>query len=220
MDRCRRRSGRSALSMLLLATLVVCQSGCINALVGAMYVFQGDQAKAEFKGLKGKRVAIVCRPVVELQYATASVSSELSTALGVMLQKNLKKIDVIDPQQVAEWTDENQWEDFSEIGQALDADMIIGIDLQSFSIYQGQTLYQGKAQAVIKVYDIKDGSKVVFQKTIPRAVYPPNTGVPTSEKSEEEFRQQFVVVLSDRIGRYFYSHDIRDDIAGDAAALQ
>jgi hypothetical protein len=219
MDRCRRHYGWCALGLLSLAAVVICQSGCVNALVGALYVFQGDQAKAEFKGLKGKRVAIVCRPVVELQYATASVSSELSTALGVMLQKNLKKIDVIDPQQVAEWTDENQWEDFSEIGAAIDADMIVGIDLQSFSIYQGQTLYQGKAQAVVKVYDVKNGGKVVFQKTIPRAIYPPNTGVPTSEKSEEEFRQQFVIVLSDRIGRYFYAHDSRDDFAGDAAAL-
>ena len=219
MARCPERYALGLAGLLSLAVLVACQSGCVNALAGALYVLKGNEAKAEFNGLKGKRVAVVCRPVVELQYGTASASSELATALGGLLERNIKKLECIDPQKVAEWTDENQWEDYSEIGEALDADMIVGIDLQGFSIYQGQTLFQGKAQAVIKVYDIKNGGKVVFQKTLPREVFPPNTGVPTSEKSEQEFRQQFVVVLADKIGRYFYSHDAGDDIARDAAAL-
>ena len=33
----------------------------------------------------------------------------------------------------------------SKSARRLNADMVVGIDLEEFSLYQGQTLYQGKA---------------------------------------------------------------------------
>ena len=37
------------------------------------------------------------------------------------------------------------------------ADMVVGIDLEGFSLFQGQTLYQGKANATVRVYDCQQG---------------------------------------------------------------
>lgn len=219
MDRSRRSL---ALSLAVLSTLIavaISQSGC-STMVAVMYVLKGNAINAEYTGLKNKRVAIVCRPVVELQYANGSVSSDIAKQVGVLLKQHLRKVEIIDPERVAEWTDEHTWDDYTEVGEALDADLIVGIDLQNFSIYQGQTLYQGKAQAGITVYDIADGGKVVFQKKMPQTIYPPNTGVPTSEKPEDEFRRQFIGVLGDEIGRYFYEHDASADFARDSNSLR
>ena len=215
-----RWSVRVTVVALLLAPLAT-QVGCVNALAGMLYVIKGNVVGAEYNGLRGKKVAIVCRPVVQLQYASGNVSGTLATTLGFLLKKNLgKRVTVIDPDKVAEWTDEHSWNDFSEIGKALDADVVIGIDLQDFRLYSGQTLYQGRAKGTMKVYDVKNDGEVVFQKSLPQFVYPPNTGIPTGEKSEEDFRRQFTFELADMMGRCFYEHDLSADFARDATAFR
>jgi hypothetical protein len=219
MDRTLRNFGVMLLAALIGGMLIASQSGCVNALAGAMYIIKGNDVDPEFPGLKSKRVAIVCRPVVELQYTTGNVHAEIARQLGILLRQHQSKIQIIDAQKVSEWTDEHEWTEFNEIGEALDADMVVGIDLEHFSIYQGQTLYQGKAQVAVQVIDMKDHGKVAFESHMPQLVYPPNTGVPTSEKPEEEFRRQFIKVLADRIGRYFYPHDATQDFARDSDSL-
>ncbi len=113
-----------------------------------------------------------------------------------------------------------EWTEYTEVGKALDAEMVVAIDLQDFNIFQGQTLYQGRANAKVWVYDCKNDGRVVFEKDLPQAVYPPNTGIPTSERQEPEFRREFVAILSDQIARHFYAHDAHADYVMDARALE
>ena len=42
------------------------------------------------------------------------------------------------------------WEEYVEVGKAMKADMVVGVELEKFSIYQAQTLYQGKANASVR----------------------------------------------------------------------
>ena len=42
--------------------------------------------------------------------------------------------------------------------------------------------------------------------------------MPTSERTEPEFRHEFVLVLADQIARHFYAHDPYADMGQDAAA--
>ena len=124
-------------------------------------------------------------------------------------------------------------EDYSEIGRALDAEMVVGIDLTGFQLYQGQTLYQGRAEAEIHVVGLKKeeekdketGEKTThkkwedeFSRSLPEVVYPPNTSIATSEWPESVFRRKFIMTIADRIGRYFYQHDPHADIGLDAEA--
>ena len=127
---------------------------------------------------------------------------------------------VIESDRVAEWTDEHNWEEFTEIGEALNADLVLGIDMREFGLYQGMTLYQGHANVSVAVYDMRDGGKIVYQKSLPRSVYPPNTGIPTSERTDDEFRRQYIGILADEIGRHFYEHDAMANFAQDTDALR
>jgi hypothetical protein len=194
-------------------------TGCAKALATAVYLVKGTNVPAEYEGLKDKRVAVVCRQLVSLQYRDSTVPRDLAARVGALLAQNGKKIEVIDQQQVSEWTDENSWDDFTEIGKALEADMVVAIELEDFRLHQGQTLYQGRANVQIKVYDINDGGKVVFDKIPKPSVYPPNAAVPTSEKQESQFRREYVGILADEIAHHFYEHDSRANFAIDSTAL-
>ncbi|NLY00549.1 MAG: hypothetical protein GXY83_31015 [Rhodopirellula sp.] len=203
---------------MLLATLPAI-SGCASALATAVYLVKGTNEDPEFTGLREKKVAVVCRPLVELQYRNASVARDISHQVVLRLKQNVRKIEVVDERKVAEWTDENAWDEYPEIGKAIDANLVLGIDLEEFSLYQGQTVYQGKATVSLKVYDCTTG-EVVFQKRVPQVIYPPNRVVAASDVQENAFRQQFVGVLADQIGKLFYPYDRYTDFAMDSRSME
>jgi hypothetical protein len=212
-----RRIAAFALAMMIAALPAV---GCRSALTTALFLIKGTDVDPDFGELKGKKVAVVCRPLVSLQYRNATAARDLAQQVTTLLQKQVPKIETMDQRKIAKWTDENTWEEYHEVGKALKADMVVGIDLEGFSLLQGQTLYQGKANATVRVYDCHQGGKVVFEKILPPSVYPPNSGVPTSDRSEAEFRREFLAILSDQIARHFYAHDPHADLAMDAAAFK
>jgi ABC-type uncharacterized transport system auxiliary subunit len=207
-------------AVLLSAVSISLSSGCRSTIATAMYLIKGNEVDPDYTGLKGKKVVVVCRPPAEQQYSSSNVGTDVAQQMCKLMQEKVPKIKVVDAQKVAKWCEDNKWEEFTEVGKAMKADMVVGVDLHKFSIYQGQTLYQGKANSSVKVYDCKDGGKVVFEKILPQTVYPPNTFIQTSDIQEEEFRREFVGILADQIARYFYSHDPMADLGQDGSALR
>jgi hypothetical protein len=205
---------------LALAMAALPAIGCRGVLTTAMYLIKGTDVDPDFTGLKGKKVAVVCRPLVTLQYRDAGVSRDLAQSITLLLEQRVPKIKTVDQRKVAQWIDENTWEEYSEVGKALKADIVVGVDLEGFSIFQGQTLYQGKANATVRVFDCQQGGKLLFEKILPQTVYPPNASIPTSEREEAGFRREFVAVLADQIARHFYAHDPHADLAQDVSALR
>ena len=210
---------RSTLVGLALSAVMALGGGCTNLLFTAAYLIKGNDAPAECTKLSDKRVAVVCRPVVALQYNNARVDQDLASEISSLLQKNVKKIKVIDHRKVAEWMDENTWDEYVEVGKALGADMVVGVDLEFFDLRQSQTLYQGRANAQVKVVDCKT-KEVVFKKRLPQTIYPPNRVVQASDMEEHQFRREFVHVLADQIGRSFYPHDRYADFALDSKHVE
>src|SRR6266404_3884468 len=150
--------------------------GC-NLLAGLGYITHNDAEPAQCSELCGKRIAVVCRPVETLGYSDSSAAPDLATSVGALLTKNVKKCLVISPSAVAEWAEQHNWNEYAELGKALKADMVVGIDLEQFSLNEGQTLYKGRAEVHIWVYDMKSGGKRVWDEKLPQTVYPPNTSV-------------------------------------------
>ena len=207
------------LAALGLAMAIGSGGGCRTALTTAALILKGTDVDPEFPGLKQKKVAVVCRPVVDLTYKNSSVAKDLARQVAILLKERVPKIEVIDQRKVDKFTDETPWNEYTEVGEAVGADMVVAIDLRGFTIFQSQTLYQGKADVEVNVYPTHGDGQPVFQKTLPQLVYPPNTGIPTSERTEPGFRREFVDVLADAIGRHFYRHDPHSDCTMDAASL-
>jgi len=206
------------LIVFVLAAVLGPAGGCQSLIFTAAYLWKGNDAPAECTKLREKRVAVVCRSVVSLQYRNARVDQDLAQEVSALLGTNVPKVKMVEHRKVAEWMDEHTWDEYTEVGKALNADMVVGIDLEGFELRQSQTLFQGRANAEIKVYDCHTG-QLVFKKRLPQSVYPPNRVIPASEVQENEFRREFVRIVADRIARHFYDHDKYADFAIDAKSI-
>lgn len=219
MQRLGRLIPRYRLALLLCWVGLMPLAGC-TTIASVVYVLKGTNVDAEFDGLKGKRVAVVCRPMAELQYGRTSVAKDIAKQVAYLLRDNVRKIDVIEPSKVNEWMDENTWYEYTEVGEAFDAQMVLAIDLEEFSLFQGQTLYQGRSIVTLNLYDLEDEGKVVYSRNPPQFLFPPNAGVPTSDKPEAEFRSQFITAAATDIAHRFYDYDSRVEFAQDSRAFQ
>ena len=205
-----RPCGLAAALVALLAAMPLL-TGC-STLLTAAYLLQPADVPAEFAGLKGKHVAVVCRSIVELEFTDAGAARELATLVGGQLDRNVRRIHVIGQQEVARWLDENAWVDYATLGKSLDADYVVGIDLERFRLHEGSTLYRGRASAVLRVYDVASGS-VAFERRFDDFAFPTDSAIPSADRSESQFRAMFLQILSNKISRCFHAYESRDVFA-------
>lgn len=205
------------LPLVALAACAVGLGGC-STLGTIAYLVQPNDVPAEYDGLRGKHVAVVCKPVVELEFSDAGSARELAGIVGALLEQNVRKVRIISQQEVARWTDENDWVDYPTLGKALDADVVVGIDLDQFRMHEGSTLYRGRASAHVRVFNVKDKS-VAFERRIDDFTYPGDSAVPATDRSETQFRAMFLQMLGRRVSRLFHAHDSRTTFAEENLAL-
>jgi hypothetical protein len=198
---------RSALGIGV-AFLLPLLSGC-STLITAAYLLQPADVPAEYAGLKGKHVAVVCKPIVELEFSDAGSARELASLVGGQLQQSVRRIKVIGQQEVARWIDENAWVDYPTLGKSLDADYVVGIDLEGFRMHEGATLYRGRATAHVRVFDVAKKS-VVFEKRIDDFTFPADSAIPTTDRTEAQFRAMFLQMISQKISRFFHAYESRE----------
>jgi hypothetical protein len=146
----------------------------------------------------------------------APETDAVAKAIGSKLQAN--DIKVIPHQRVLDWMDKQPENvtDFLDVGRGVNADMIIGIELDSFRIHDGATLLRGRARVAVKVYDLTAGGKVVYETPPQDIVFPENGSRPASTDNEAAFKYLFLDVLSRKISKDFYAYDHAIDFAEDA----
>lgn len=199
--------------------MVMGLAGC-GALVNIANVIWGNKTPAEYPGLEGKRVAVVCI-MKSARYGRDRTPDMLARLVELTLQKEVKGIEIIPYEEVANWTDNHDWEDvdFNEIGRAVNAERVLAIELSSYSLHEGQTLYKGRADVEVNVHDITDRGRVKFHRELFDFEFPVNGGRPTVGSSEKKFEQKFLRILSVRIANYFYDFDVATVYATDASML-
>jgi hypothetical protein len=221
MDRSHVRLGAAnrIVALLLASTLLISSSGCPALLATGIYVFEGgNMVAAECDALKGERVVVMCKPPSSHEYRHAGASRAIAARVSQMLVKNVKDIDVVNPREVDNWVDESDWGDFRELAQAVHADKVVYVELADFELYKGKTLYQGRADVTLTVYDMKDHSKEIWNKPVGEVLYPVNSGIPAQDKPVQQFEREFIEIVAERIAINFYRHDPNEAFAMDAMA--
>ena len=186
--------------------LAITQLGCVRLITTMGYFIQGTNDDPEFEGLKDKKVAIVCRPLIELKYGAGTAANDLAERVGQKLRQNGKRIKIVKQSKVSNWTDENPEQELEEIGRGVQADVVLGIDIVEFSLYQGQTLYQGKSQVKLTVCNVADG-EILWQESMRQIVWPTRGGQSTQDKPVQQFQREYIEILATEIGNHFYPHD-------------
>jgi hypothetical protein len=207
-------------AVVLLGLGVTGVAGCIGPLLATgIYVAQGGNVvPADFDGLKNHRVVVLCRPPASHEFRHAGASRNIAHRVGQLIQRNVKGVQVVDQKEVDNWMDESGGEEFKDLGRAVDAEMLVHVELDDFALAKGRTLYQGRAEATVTVYDMKDGEKAVWDSNMGEILYPRNSGIPAVDKSPQRFQREFEEIVAETIAVKFYKHDPHKLFAMDALA--
>jgi hypothetical protein len=206
--------------LLSLMTLgLMTQTGCLGIMANLMNVVRGHTVKAEYTGLEGKRVAVVTL-TDSSQYSDDASARILGRRVSDILTSEVKNIKVVREDEVQQWRDRNGWDaiEFIDIGRGVKADKVIGIEMTNLRLKDGATLYRGRAEVTVSVYDVASGS-IEFRRHLDEFTYPVTAGMYTSETTETKFRGLFLGVLASKLGRYFHGYDFSDTVALDATII-
>lgn len=204
----------------LLSVLSLTLSGCSLLLNQMGYWSGGHLVSAEYEGLKGERVAVVCVSD-NASYGVGTESELLARSLASILKERVEDIDVVRQDEIADWIDKNDWDevDYREVGKAVKADKVVAIDLSGFRLYEGQSLYRGRASVTVTVFDMAQGGKEVFRRPMPEIKFPANGVYHSSETSESEFHKSFIRIIAQQVGRYFYEYEMSESYGRDPALV-
>ncbi|MEZ6120773.1 MAG: hypothetical protein R3C28_29935 [Pirellulaceae bacterium] len=207
--------------LFIVAVLLLAPSvGCIGLIANLIHAANGNLMPASYDGFIGKRVAVVCVSNAD-SFGPTSASFQIAKRVSDLLKVHVKEIDVVDQQEVTDWIDRHDWDyaNFVQVGKGVDADIVLAVVLENFRLYDGKTLYKGRADVEIVAYDLTKKGAIVFESTPPQIQFPANVGLPVSESSENDFRRRFLAILSGRIARNFYEYDLKEDYAYDATIV-
>lgn len=204
----------AALSLALLTAAATSGCGLASQLA---YIVHGNPVEAKFAGLEGKRVAVVCLDANSLK-GPGGEADAIAKAVSANLSYKVPDIEVVRQSEIADWMDNHneQLTDYRNVGRGVKADMVVGIDLDSFSIHEGQTLLKGRAAVGVKVYDMQKDGALVYENPMHEIAWP-ESGARHVTESEAKFRTFFVHTLAGRISKDFYSYEKIEDYGLDAA---
>ncbi len=195
--------------------------GCAGLLTTMRWVGGDNLVPAEFDQLEGKRVAVVCVSD-DSSYGSGAESLLLAREVSSLLRANVDDIELVRADEIADWIDREGWDeiDYREIGRGVKAETVVAIGLAGFSIREGSSLYNGRADLTLTVYDMAEGGHEVFRKSIPEFSFPATGPHPVGDLSEVQFRRAFIKTLSQQTARYFYPYDMHEDYSRDTAFIR
>lgn len=222
---CSRRLALEVLGFGLCSGIVAALPGCsLGVMFGKM--IQGEpKVPAPFRTMtrddltRGKhQVLVVCT-------APDSVDSEYSTLAydlidGITRRMKLQGIKVVNPDEVASWIDDNGGgaTDPAQLADEFDADVIVMIDVQSFSYREPNSpkLLRGQASGFIRAFDVTeigDQRRVstVFSTEF-TSTYPRHQPVSEQGRSSLIFQKEYLERLCDELAQNFYDHRPGTDI--------
>ncbi len=205
---------------LLAATVIISCSGCVGLLANVLNASMGNFVPARYDGLAEQRVAVICISQSS-SFGPSSAADQIAARVERYLQKNVADITLVPRQEIVDWMDRHDWNqiDYREVGQGVGAQAVVAIDLLNFSLYEGKTLFKGRADLEVSVYDLNTSDSIVYNQTPPTIEWPITGGRHVADTSEADFRRQFVDLIGSKVARHFYPYDAAEDFGRDATLM-
>ena len=215
------RSGRNVVRLFALSLVVLVvgtSSGCVGVMAQLLYFTKGENVAAEFNELKGKRVAVVCVANTSA-YDPGSASAMLAHTVEAILRQKVEGIKMVQQDAISNWIDNNNSDqtDYRDIGRGVNAQMVIGIDLDGLQLHEDATLYKGRANVRVTVFDMTKGGEAVFRRELTNFTFPENGGQHVSETNDNKFQRDFVRILAVDVAKSFHEYELKEQFARDSA---
>lgn len=197
----------------------------------AMYFLQPfeNKIKAPCPSLKGKKVVILPAVVPGVSAEFLTLDREIAGELARILRQNVKKVQVVEPSEVADWAQNKPtWTDPVEAARAFDADVVIFLEIREFQIQDPSSpgLFEGRSTVHVRAVELaypKDdrGREIVDQPKKAEIIYEgdrstafPVTGhIPLDPGvSVANFRSTFLKLVVKEVSWAFVDHAPGDNI--------
>ena len=214
-----RRVCETLLTAAIVLSPLLAATGCVSLAANVMHMIYGHDIKPEFQGLKDQRIAVLCSDANGVCKSDECI--RLAGGIRTLVASKLKKATLVPQEEIDGWLRDNSFEreDVPQIGRAVAADYVITVDMQDLKLQDGQTLYRGRADFSVEVYDMSQ-EKVVFRKTLPDYTYPQTAAISLTEMSTDKFNRLYIAMAAERISRLFIPSPMGADIAADAHLLR
>lgn len=200
-------------AMLCLGTL-----GC--ALMAPTLLFMDmmgvdDKANIQYHFEKdAKRVAVVCHLARNHQIDVGHFDRDLNNMLSPLIAAyTKKKPEIILAAKVNRWLDEHQdWKTPYEIGQGLNADYVIYVELRRISFYEKEgwkQFYKGSCDAAVSIHRIgteQDQAVPVWGPATYSIKFPAGMKPLTADTPVNQFRELFLRHTAERLSWIFVPH--------------
>ncbi len=152
-----RRAGAFVLSLVAATAGVTGLTGCDPR--QALYYLQpfSPSVDAPCPSLKGKKVVILTSTTNGVATDFLSLDRELTRDLATILRKEVKKIQIVDTDDVAAWSRSHPtWTDPAEAARAFDADAVIVLEVREYRIQDPSSpgLFEGHSDIHIQVVEL------------------------------------------------------------------
>ncbi len=206
-------------SLLGLALLALALGGCsLGVMAGKM--FRGEPLRqAEFHSMtgtdlsKGKhRIAILCSTPASVESELSSLNVDLID--GITRRLKVHGVEVVDPDVVAKWIDDNGGvvTDPASMANAFDTEFIAWIDIDTFSLKEDETskLLRGRTNGFVRVYQIQDvgDGKVALSAFNSEftSIFPSHQPISELSRSQLSFQKEYIDRLCSELAVKFYDH--------------
>lgn len=206
------------LRSLLICTLAVLSAmslpGCSLGVMMGKMLFGDPRLKCQFRAATGvdltkgeKSILLACSAPHSVLSRTPSIQIDIVDRMSRTLE--IRGVKVVSADDVAAWFDDHgEWGDFSELAERFDADYVMNISIQEFSLEvpDSKNLQQGKIAGNVQVLDCSgDGEPVAaFERTF--SLQFPEYPVPKENRSEHLFTEGFLDRTSLTLAQFLYDH--------------
>lgn len=206
---------RLAVCLLLGCALSGCSLG-----VMANRMFTGDPTvPSQFRQMtgtdltKGKyKLVVVCTTPTSVEADLSSLNLDLID--GVTRRLKIHGVEVVSPDKVAKWIDENGGvvADPSAMANAFDADYIAWIDVGSFSLREDSSpkLLRGRSQGFVRVYRVEalSDEKIALSAFNSEftSTYPVHQPVSETGRTALLFQKEYIDHVCNELAEKFYDH--------------
>jgi len=215
---------RNASLLVAIALIPVTIGGCSLFVMAGKMLIGDPKMAAAFKTQTGvdltegeKSLLVVCRsPHLILNEAP---TFEYDLTDGLLRRLKQQGVDVVSPDKVSRWLDDNggEFEDAKELARDFDADFIAVVDVQSVRFFEehSRDMLKGHAQGTIRVYETTmiGGERTAYEafRSGFSMDHPRFRPVSIHEMSEHAFQRQFIDTLIRQIARQFHDYRSADE---------
>ncbi|MBT4866259.1 MAG: hypothetical protein HON53_14240 [Planctomycetaceae bacterium] len=199
--------------------LAVGLTGCSLFVMAGKLLYGDPKITSAFGGSTGIDLVEDEKTVLVIYTTPESVKSEFASVEFDLTEETIRRlrrheIKVIKSDDVATFIDDNGgfWEDESELAQHFDADIIVHVDLDTFTCTEENSpwMLRGRAEGTLYAYRVgKVGDDKVAQEVFVReftSTHPRQSPVSSESISRTAFQKRYVDLMAQQVAQMLCSH--------------